>query len=145
MRWLAALALALVACGGGDNGPTGSSPDLTGTWSGTTSATGTVASSIWRLTQSGSSLTGTFDLPPFTNVGAVTGTVSGNKVTLTGTLSQTILSGLECSPGVKATSGKVTVNVQVVTVTNMNGTATATTTCTGQPAKTETNPITLRR
>ena len=79
---LAVLMMTGVAgCGGGDDGgPTGSTAttDVTGSWTGTGTITGTGTYSTWfNLSQSGTSVTGTWEDYP------VSGSIDGDTLHLT--------------------------------------------------------------
>ena len=89
---LLALVVALTACGGGYSSPTMSpTPSVAGTWDaavtvtgGTESPVGTRFSAVLALAQSGSNVSGTFTTTTGSD-GTVTGTVSGQVFTFTGT------------------------------------------------------------
>jgi hypothetical protein len=86
---VAALVLALAACGDGGGPSTGPSPpggfDLTGTWRGTASDSSGPGQMVWQITQSGGSLTGTLTMTDtatnLTGRGTITGTIAGATVT----------------------------------------------------------------
>lgn len=137
MRRLVALVL-LIACGGDGGGPTGSSLDLTGNWTGKTGNPSGQMS--WSITQRGSTISGNFSYPGlFTNAGTVGGTVRGTTLAFTLTHGSGFLNFVGCSSSV------LTGTAQSVTPTTISGSLSGNVVCPGKPNQSVSGPITLNR
>jgi hypothetical protein len=116
------VAACVSACAGGSVAPSeissGTTTNIAGTWNGTivSSNNPTVQLKI-VLTQSGSSITGTWDSSSVSWAGQVSGSVSGSSLTAQFTFSGTASDGTVCT-GTASATGPVTATTMSLTSTS---------------------------